>query len=139
MPEPITIAETIADDQEPTRPMVDCFVAHRALVDRASVLSRRLERAATHESDLLRLGASCVRISSEQALAAPDERQAIRAWNECERGERQIRSATYHAFRKGRLDRPAYDETFGTASHAARARRGELLRLRRRLRQLAVI
>jgi hypothetical protein len=134
----VTKAETISDD-EPTRPMVDCFVAHRVLVEHAAGLSRRLERAATDESDLLRLGATCVRIAAEQALAAPDERRAIRAWNECERGERQIRSATYHAFRKGRLDRPAYDQTFGTASHAARARSGELLRLRRRLRQLAVI
>jgi hypothetical protein len=124
---------------ESTRPLADCYAAHQELFERATVLSRLLAQASTDESDLLRLGASCVGIGSRQALAARDLREAILGWSECELGDRQIRGATYRAYRKGRIRTRDYDFTFGAAIHATRARRDELLRLRRQLRQLAII
>jgi hypothetical protein len=124
-----------------TRPLhaSDCFAAHNQLADRAHALSRYLRNENVQESDILRLGAVCLQIAAEQALAAREERQAIRSWVECEIGEMQIRGATYRALAHGHIGNPEYDVTFRAAMKATRARREELLRLRRRLRQLAVI
>jgi len=124
-----------------TRPLyvADCFAAHHELADRAHALSRFLRHTNADESDLLRLGAVCLQIASERALGAREEREAIRSWVECEIGDLQIRGATYRALALGHIGNPDYDETFRAASQATRARRDELLRLRRRLRQLAVI
>jgi hypothetical protein len=80
-----------------------------------------------------------LRIASQQAVGAPDERQAIRCWSQCALGERQIRSATYRAMRKQRIQTREYDFTFVLAHRAALAREEELLRLRRRLQLLSVI
>jgi hypothetical protein len=121
-----------------TQPLHHCFAVHRELTIIASELARRLG-AGFDDSDLLRLGASCVDIAAQHALAARDEREAIRSWAQCELGDRQIRAATYRALASGRIDNPEYDRTFGAAIVATRVRRDELLRLRRRLRALAVI
>jgi hypothetical protein len=124
---------------EPTHPLADCFAAHRELFDRATLLSLFVARFAADQSDLLRLAASCVAIGARRALAARDPRDAILAWGECELGERQIRGATYRAYRSGLLEQRDYDHAFAVAVKAARARRDETLRLRRQLRQLSII
>jgi hypothetical protein len=122
-----------------TLPLADCYAAHQELFERATILSRLVAPLNVDESDLLRLGASCVGIGSQQALAARDLREAILGWAECELGDRQIRGATYRAFRSGCIRTRDYDFTFGLAVKATRARRDEMLRLRRQLRQLAII
>jgi hypothetical protein len=122
-----------------TEPNRNCFSAHRALVERAGVLSRRLSSDAVDESDLLRLGATCVDLAAQQALGAGSDRDAIRSWLQCERGERQIRSATFRALHNRRIPVEEYDLTFALARQATEARRDEVARLRRQLKLLAII
>ena len=118
---------------------VECLAAHRRLAQAAHEVMRRLPLAAENQSDLLRLGASCVQIAAEQAFGSRGERDAILRWGECEIGEKQIRKATYHALRNGFIKNRDYDELFRVAAQAQRTRSDETQRLRRRLRQLAVI
>jgi hypothetical protein len=122
-----------------TQPLADCFALHCSLVEHAHLLARRLGPVCADQSDRLRLGAGCVSIAAQRALATRDEREAIRSWSECELGDRQIRSATYHALALGRIDNFIYDRTFAAAIEATRARRDEMLRLRRRVRLLSVV
>jgi hypothetical protein len=117
----------------------DCLAAQRALAEAALELMRALPSRNDQLTDLLRVGASCMQLASDQAFTARNERDAIRAWSECEPGERQIRSATYHALCRGLIRSRDYDALFRIAARATRARRDETERLRRRLRQLAVI
>ncbi len=121
-----------------TRRLHDCFAVHKKLAGSAILLARRLGSWG-HEADQLRLGASCIQIAAERALAAHSEREAILGWSECELGDRQIRGATYRALALGRIGNGEYDETFDAAIVAARIRRDELLRLRRRMRVMTVI
>ena len=116
-----------------------CFAAHRALVELAAALAGAMALDVPHESDLLRLGAGCVNIASHQALANHDPRSALRAWNQCEPGERQIRAATYRLMALSYIEVERYDSIFRAASHAMRARRDEQLRLRRVLHELCLI
>jgi hypothetical protein len=116
-----------------TAALHDCFAAHRVLSERAGTLSRALHGSDGDASDLLRLGATCIRLASERALAARDEMIAIRGWRECGLGDQQIRAATYRALRAGLIGTSIYDATFATAIWAARVRSDEIVRLRRRL------
>jgi hypothetical protein len=116
-----------------TRPLHDCFAAHRTLSEQAGALSRRLHGRDEDSSDLLRLGAACIRLAAERALAAGSEREAIHGWRQCGLGDTQIRAATYRAFRRGLIDTATYDATLATSITASRIRTDELVRLRRRL------
>jgi len=116
-----------------TRPLHDCFAAHRTLSDHAGALSRRLHGRDDDASDLLRLGATCIRLAAERALAAGSEREAIHGWRQCGLGDHQIRAATYRALRGGLIDTATYDATLAVSISAARIRTDELVRLRRRL------
>jgi hypothetical protein len=131
----ITKEESLGIDLPP----VSCFAAHRVLVGEAIALSQRLAHAAPYSSDGLRLGANCIRLSAEQALNARREQDAIRRWNECELGERQIRSNTFRALLAGHIDASVYDHIFAAGMHATRNRRDELTRLRRRIQRDAII
>jgi hypothetical protein len=113
-----------------------CFTAHRILVEHAAFLAGRTLRSRPRESDLLRLGAGCVNVASQRALTANDPRPALRAWSECEPGERQIRAATYRLLMLGQIAAEQYDMIFHVATRARQARRDEQLRLRRELREL---
>jgi hypothetical protein len=124
---------------QPTHPLADCYSVHQSLVERAMSLSLRLARERADEADLLRLGATCVRIGAQQALEAREPRQAIKGWSECELGERQIRSATCHALRHQHIDNRIYDALFRVAGQALRKRRDEIDRMRVQLKLLAVI
>ena len=126
-------------DSAATSQPADCLSAQRRMARAALELMAHLPPRAQHLTDLLRLGASCVQLAAEQAFTARHERDAMRGWDECELGERQIRSATYQALRGGFIKSRDYDQVFHAAAQATRARRDETLRLRRRLRQLAVI
>jgi hypothetical protein len=117
----------------------DCLAAQRALAQAALELMQTLPPQDGQLIDWLRLGASCIQLASDQAFTARHDRDAIRGWSECELGERQIRRATYHALRCGFIRTRDYDGLFRIAACATRARRDETERLRRRLRQLAVI
>jgi hypothetical protein len=122
-----------------TKPISDCFAAHRALIEAAIELSRRVGRRAEDEADLMRLGATCVRIASERALAARSDQEAIGGWRECDPGEKQIRFATYWAMRRGAIDVRDYDALFGAAIRAAHARKDEIDRLRIRVQAEALV
>ena len=111
-----------------------CFQAHLALARAAVELAVEIDRRAPEQSDLLRLGAACIHLSAQRALAARDSMVAHRAWNECDPGERQIRLATYRLFVALVIPVARYDALFQTASVAARTRREEQLKLRRELR-----
>ncbi len=115
-----------------------CFAAHRALWETGAKLSRRLSTA-TDDGYLLHLGASCMRIAAENALASREPRDTLKSWRECALAERQIRLATYGALRSGSIDNATYDEVFVLAREAARIREHERQRLRQRLLRLAVI
>jgi hypothetical protein len=121
-----------------TRPLHECFAAHRALSESAGSLSRRLHGRDADASDLLRLGAVCIRLAAERALAARHEGEAIHGWRQCSLGDQQIRAATYRALRAGLIDTTTYDRTLALAIAAARSRTDELVRLRRRLLQQAL-
>lgn len=115
-----------------------CFGLHRQLADVAASLSRQLQNL--HEdADLLRLGASCIRIAAQEALQASDPRQTLRSWRECALAEQQIRIATYRALRDGCIDKHVYDELFRLAAKVARVREDERLRVRRQLHQLDLV
>lgn len=116
-----------------TRPLHDCFAAHRTLSETAGALSRRLHGRDEDASDLLRLGATCIRLAAESALAAGSEREAIYRWRQCGLGDTQIRAATYRALRRGFIDTATYDATLAASITATRIRTDELVRLRRRL------
>src|SRR5205823_5175433 len=90
-----------------TRLLHDCFAVHRKLAGSAILLARRLGSWG-QEADQLRLGASCVQIAAERALAAHSEREAILGWSECELGDRQIRGATYRALAAGQIGNGEY-------------------------------
>jgi hypothetical protein len=115
-----------------------CFQRHRALVDAAMSLYRRL-MTVHPDADLLRLGASCMRIAAHNALQSLDVRQTLRDWRECSLAERQIRLATYRALRDGVIDAKRYDEMFALARVAARTREDERQRLRRQLMRMDVV
>jgi hypothetical protein len=115
-----------------------CFQRHRALIDAAMLLHRRL--ATVHpDADLLRLGANCMRIAAHSALQSREVRQTLRDWKECALAERQIRLATYRALRDGAIDAKRYDEVFALARVAARTREDERQRLRRQLLRMDVV
>lgn len=128
--------ETTQRTQAP--PVHDCFAAHAELVEQVQWLAARMG-ANVREAMALRLGASCIGIAAQRALAARDEREAILSWRECDLGERHIRSATYFAFAHGHIQKRDYDDTFEAAICATRARQDELLRLRQRLKLLSVV
>ena len=117
---------------EPARATGNCFGAHRMLWEAAAILARRLSTS-TDEGHLLHLGASCMRIASEQALQARTPWQAMRSWRECILAERQIKLAIYRGLRRGVVDTGTYDDLFRLASDVARIREEERQRLRREL------
>ncbi len=133
----MTTVGTRAESEESTP--VECLAGQRALVHAAQELMRRLPLRAHNSVDLLRLGATCVSIAAEQAFGERDTSVAIRLWTQCEAGERQIRAATYHALRNGFIKNRDYDELFAVAAQSRRTRHRELQRLRRGLRQLALM
>jgi hypothetical protein len=118
---------------------VECLTAQRQLVQLALDLMRRLPLRAENHGDLLRLGATCLSLAAEQAFGEHDDRKAVVLWAQCDAGERQIRSATYHVLRNGFIRNRDYDQIFASAKQARHARHDEMLRLRRRLRQLALV
>lgn len=123
---------------EPARATGDCFAAHRALWEAAAALARRLTTS-SHEGHLLYIGASCMRIASEQALQAHGPAQAIYSWRECILAERQMRLATYLGLRRGVVDADTYDYLFRLATSVARVREEERQRLRRELCRSAIV
>jgi hypothetical protein len=127
------------DDRGKTSQAIDVLAAQRHMARMALELMRRLPSRAEELKDLLRLGASCIQIASEHAFGARNEHEAIRAWNECELGVRQIRSSTYRALRRGFITSQVYDQVFRIAAWATRLREDETLCLRRRLRQHSLI
>jgi hypothetical protein len=131
-----THAESVESDATSA---AECLALQRGLVHAALELMRRLPLTAHNSVDLLRLGATCISIAAEQAFGERDERRAVHLWAQCDAGERQVRSATYHALRNNFIKNRLYDELFAIANQARRARRSERDRLRRRLRQLALI
>jgi hypothetical protein len=135
-----TQAESL-DSAQPDSPAgpASCLRAQRALVQAAKQLIQRMPLAAADATDLLRLGLACVHFAAERAFMTHYEQEAVRAWKECELGERQIRRATFRALRAGDIQNQDYDELFRIANQAKRSRERELTRLRQRLHQLAVI
>lgn len=117
---------------ESTRATGECFAAHRALWEAAAVLARRLTTS-SDEGHLLHLGASCMRIASEQALQSRGAWEALRSWRECILADRQIKLAIYLALRRGAVNEGTYDQLFGLAGKVARIREDERQRLRREL------
>jgi hypothetical protein len=121
-----------------TRPLGDCFGVHRKLYEAAENLARQLYGRHA-DSDLLQLGATCMRIASHDALQASDPRRAIRSWRECLLAERQIRMATFRALRDGCIRVAEYDQMFMLAMLATRIREDERQRLRRKLQYLDLV
>jgi hypothetical protein len=118
---------------------IACLAGQRSLTRAAQELIQRLPLRAENMIDLLRLGTTCLSIAAEQAFGERDARQAVLLWSQCEAGEKQIRSAIYHALRNGFIKNRDYDELFRIAADARKARQRELNRLRRELRLLALI
>ena len=116
----------------PARATGECFAAHRMLWEAAAALSRRLSTS-TDVGHLLHLGASCMRISCEQALQARNGWQALRNWRECILADRQIKLAIYLGLRSGVVDNATYDDLFHLSGRVARTREDERQRLRREL------
>jgi hypothetical protein len=115
-----------------------CYAAQRKLFDTAAVLSRELTNETEHGYTMY-LGAGCMRIAAQAALAARDPQSMLRSWRECGLGERQVRLATYRALRSGAIDAKTYDFIFALAREASRHREHERQRLRRQLLSLALI
>jgi hypothetical protein len=109
-----------------------CFGAHRTLWQAAAALSRKLTTA-SEDGHLLHLGASCMRIASEQALQAGSRAEALRSWRECLLAERQIKKATCSALCRGAVQPGAYDDLFRLCRQAALLREAERQRLRREI------
>jgi hypothetical protein len=118
--------------------LADCFAAHRALWEAAAALSRRLTTS-SDEGYLLHLGASCMRIASENALAARSGYDALRAWRECILADRQIKLATYLSLKRGTVDNGTFDDIFAMARTASRIREEERQRLRRELNRQVIV
>jgi hypothetical protein len=133
----VTTQPTRAETEEASP--VECLAGHRHLVESARELMRRLPLRAQNSIDLLRLGATCITLAAEQAFGERDERRAAYLWAQCDAGEQQIRRATYHALRNGYIRNRDYDALFLVARDARQARRAELDRLRRKLRQRSMI
>ena len=115
-----------------------CFAAHRALWEAAAALSRRLTTS-TDDGYLMHLGASCMRIASENALQARSAPDALRAWRECILAERQIKLATYLSLRRGTVDNGTFDDMYAMARTASRIREEERQRLRRELNRQVIV
>jgi len=115
-----------------TVPLQVCYQAHQDLIRKAGEILRSIS---PHDelTDVMRMAASYVDLAAKRALGARDRAVAIRSWRECALGEQQIRSATYWAMRRGHIRTRDYDETFGKAASAARAREAEIDRLKRQL------
>ncbi len=124
--------------ESPTSP-ASCLAAQRALVQGAKQLLMRLPFDAADAGDLLRLGAACVHFAAERAFMTHHEQEAVRSWKECDLGEKQIRRATFRALKAGHIQNADYDQLFHVANEANRIRQRELTRLRRSLRQNAVV
>jgi len=120
------------------RPTGECFAAHRALWEAAAALSRRLSTT-SDEGHLLHLGASCMRLSAEQALQARSHWEALRAWRDCSLADRQIKLAIYFGLRNGTVDTGTYDDLFRLSRDVARIREDERQRLRRDLNQRTIV
>jgi hypothetical protein len=115
-----------------------CFQRHSMLALAAMKLHRELNAVHT-DADLFRMGATCMRISAQNALQADDPRHMLQGWRECALAERQIRLATFRALRAGCIDERCYDAVFSLARKAARAREDERLRIRRELLQTSLV
>jgi hypothetical protein len=120
-------------------PFVECFQVHREYVDRALALADRLQPTAPRDSADLRHGGASLHLSALQALSTSDEQATVRAWLECELGDQQIRRATYRALRHQAIGSEDYDRLFAAAVRAGSARSEQLLRLRQRLRLMAIV
>ena len=116
---------------QPTKPLTNCYEMHKVLCTRAMELFAIAERPRPERAAALRVAASCISIASNQALAARTPQQAAIAWRQCDRGDRALRSATYQLLNV--IGDAGYDGLFAAAAEAARARRDELLRLRRQM------
>jgi len=123
---------------EPARATGNCFAAHRLLWEAAAALARRLSTS-TDEGHLLHLGASCMRIASEQALQARTAWHALRSWRECILADRQIKLGIYRGLRRGTVDTGTYDDLFRLASQVALVREDERQRLRRELHHNTIV
>jgi hypothetical protein len=123
---------------QPARATGNCFAAHRILWEAAAALARRLSTS-TDEGHLLHLGASCMRIASEQALQARTPCQALRSWRECILADRQMKLGIYRGLRRGTVDTGTYDDLFRLASQVALVREDERQRLRRELYQNTIV
>ena len=110
----------------------ECFGAHRQVWEAAAALARRL-KTTTQEGSALQLGASCMRLASEQALAARNGVEALRSWRECLLADRQIRLGTYYGLKHRTIDVGSYDMLFGLANRATKMREEERQRIRRQL------
>jgi hypothetical protein len=115
-----------------------CFAAHRALWEASAALSRKLTTA-SEDGYLLHLGASCMRIAAESALAARSSNEALRAWRECILAERQIKLAIYLALRRSAVDNGTFDDLFAMSRTASRLREEERQRLRRELNRQVIV
>lgn len=117
----------------------NCFQRHRELLEEALELERRMTGHA--DSDLLRMGTTCMRIAAHAALqtSSTDPRQALQSWRDCALAERQIRLATFHMLRDRCIDKGRYDRVFEAARRAARVREDERQRLRRWLLRMDVV
>jgi hypothetical protein len=120
------------------RPTGECFAAHRVLWEAAAALSRRLSTT-SDEGHLLHLGASCMRLASEQALQARSHWEALRAWRDCSLADRQIKLAIYFGLRNATVDTGTYDDLFRLSRDVARIREDERQRLRRDLNQRTIV
>jgi hypothetical protein len=115
-----------------------CFHRHRKLALAALQLHREL--ALIHDdADLFRLGATCMRIASQNALQGRDPQEVLRSWRECALAERQIRLATYRALKAGWIDNRRYDEMFHLARMTTRVREDERQRIRRQILRMGLV
>jgi len=134
-----TVATRAEEATSASAASADCLAAHRRLVKESLEIMRRLPLRAENITDLFRIGCSCLEVASQSAFAARSEAEALHYWEQAALGERQLRKATYHALREGHVNNAIYDRLFTIANLARRARHDEIVRVRRRLRQLALI
>lgn len=120
------------------KPTGECFAAHRVLWEAAAALARRLSTT-TEEGHLLHLGASCMRLSAEQALQARNHWEALRAWRDCMLADRQIKLAIYVGLRNRTVATGTYDDLFRLARDVARIREEERQRLRHEFNQRTIV
>ena len=122
---------------QPTQPLTDCYEMHKVLYARAMELYRLVERERPENATALRVAASCVGVAANQALIARTPTDAVRAWRDCDRGDRALRSATYHLLAV--IGDGGYDGLFAAAIEATRSRRDEMVRLRRRIQLESIV